>query len=50
MKKQQKGDYSVSLNLIWKSGKRIPQFRYLVDGNVWLNENEADKLVPAPLA
>ncbi|MCB0516137.1 MAG: isoamylase early set domain-containing protein [Chitinophagales bacterium] len=45
MKSSKKGDYSVSLNL--ESGKEY-QFRYLVDGNVWLNENEADKLVPAP--
>jgi 1,4-alpha-glucan branching enzyme len=42
MKKLKGGEYSVSLDL--PKGKEY-QFKYLLDGNSWLNEKEADKLV-----
>lgn len=42
MKQTRGGEYSVSLDL--PKGKEY-QFKYLLDGNSWLNDNEADKLV-----
>ena len=43
MKKLKGGDYKVTIAL--EKGKEY-QFRYLIDGNSWINEQEADKLVP----
>ena len=43
MKKLKGGDYKVTVAL--EKGKEY-QFRYLIDGNSWINEQEADKLVP----
>ncbi len=43
MTKQKNGDFSVSVNL--KNGSEY-QFRYLIDGNAWHNEKEADRFVP----
>ena len=39
------GEYSVSLQL--EAGKEY-QFRYLGNGNIWLNESDADKHVINP--
>jgi len=43
MKKMKSGEFSVSVNL--EKGKEY-QFKYLLDGWAWLNENEADNYVP----
>jgi 1,4-alpha-glucan branching enzyme len=43
MKKNKTGDYSVSLEL--EKGKEY-QFRYVIDGKEWINEDDADKFVP----
>ena len=43
MKKHRGGEYKATVAL--EKGKEY-QFRYLIDGNSWINENEADKLVP----
>ena len=43
MKKLKGGDYAVTVAL--RKGNEY-QFKYLIDGNSWLNEKEADKLVP----
>jgi len=43
MKKLKTGEYAVSVDL--EKGKEY-QFKYLVDGNSWVNEKEADKHVP----
>lgn len=43
MKKLKGGEYTVTVAL--QKGKEY-QFKYLIDGNSWLNEKEADKLVP----
>jgi 1,4-alpha-glucan branching enzyme len=43
MKKTKTGDYSVSLEL--EKGKEY-QFRYVIDGKEWINEDDADKFVP----
>lgn len=43
--KKVKGTFSVSVSL--KKGQEY-QFKYLIDGREWLNEQEADKLVPNP--
>jgi 1,4-alpha-glucan branching enzyme len=43
--KKVNGAFSVSVNL--KKGMEY-QFKYLIDGKEWLNENEADKMVPNP--
>lgn len=43
MKKLKSGDFSVTMNL---SKDKEYQFKYLLDGNDWVNEEAADKLVP----
>lgn len=43
MKKQKNGFFKAVVEL--ETGKEY-QFRYLVDGNVWVNDQEADKYVP----
>ena len=43
MKKLKGGEYAVSVDL--EKGKAY-QFKYLVDGNSWVNEKEADSHVP----
>jgi 1,4-alpha-glucan branching enzyme len=42
MKKLKSGEFTISLDL--KKGKEY-QFKYLIDGKEWINENEADKYV-----
>jgi 1,4-alpha-glucan branching enzyme len=39
MKKLKDGSFSATLNL--ESGRSY-QFRYLLDGTIWINDNEAD--------
>jgi 1,4-alpha-glucan branching enzyme len=46
MKKSKDGSFSVSVDM--ESG-REQQFRYLVDGFQWLNDEAADKYVITPL-
>jgi 1,4-alpha-glucan branching enzyme len=43
MKKLKGGEYKVTIAL--ERGKEY-QFKYLIDGKSWINEKEADKLVP----
>jgi hypothetical protein len=43
MKRIRGGEYAVTVLL--PKGREY-QFKYLIDGNSWVNENEADKLVP----
>jgi len=43
MKKLKGGEYAVTLAL--QKGKEY-QFKYLIDGDSWINEKEADKYVP----
>lgn len=43
MKKLKNGEFSTSVNL--DKGKEY-QFKYLIDGKKWINEQEADKHVP----
>jgi 1,4-alpha-glucan branching enzyme len=43
MKKLKTGEFTVSIDL--ETGKEY-QFKYLIDGNTWINELEADKYVP----
>jgi 1,4-alpha-glucan branching enzyme len=43
MKKQKNGEFSVSIDL--EKGREY-QFKYLINGKDWINESEADKLVP----
>ncbi len=45
MKGLKNGGYTVTVDL--EQGKEY-QFRYLVDGNTWLNDEEADKSAPTP--
>lgn len=47
MKKRSNGTYSVTVEL--PVGKEY-QFRYLLDGNAWMNEEEADKQVQSPFS
>lgn len=42
MKKLKSGEFSISIDL--KIGREY-QFKYLIDGKEWFNEDEADKLV-----
>jgi len=42
MKMLKNGDFSVSLDL--EKGKEY-EFRYLIDGSAWINDNEADNYV-----
>jgi 1,4-alpha-glucan branching enzyme len=46
LKKAKTGGWSVSLDL--ETGKEY-QFRYLIDGNIWENDPEADAFVPSGL-
>ncbi len=46
LKKTKTGEWSVSLDL--ETGKEY-QFRYLIDGNNWENDPEADKFVASGL-
>ncbi len=43
MKKQKNGFFKATVEL--ESGKNY-EFRYLVDGKIWLNDQEADKYAP----
>ncbi len=43
MKKNKTGEFAVSVDL--EKGKEY-QFKYLIDGQAWVNETEADKQVP----
>lgn len=45
MKKLKKGDFTITLNL--KPGREY-QFRYLIDGDKWENDWNADKYVKSP--
>ncbi|MBX2928288.1 MAG: isoamylase early set domain-containing protein [Saprospiraceae bacterium] len=45
MKKQKDGIFKAVVEL--ETGKEF-QFRYLVDGQNWLNDNAADKYTPTP--
>lgn len=47
MKRRKDGDFNLTLSL--EKGREY-QFRYLLDGNVWENDNEADKYVKSPYA
>ena len=42
MKKLKSGEFSVSVDL--ENGKEY-QFKYIVDGKVWVNDPEADKYI-----
>ncbi len=46
MSRLKTGDYKVTLDL---SVGQEYQFRYLIDGHVWVNDAEADKHTPAGL-
>jgi 1,4-alpha-glucan branching enzyme len=45
MKSLKAGGFSAILEL--EQGKEY-QFRYLIDGDAWLNDDEADKMAPTP--
>lgn len=45
MKKQKTGHFSLSITLL--SGRKY-QFRYLIDGDHWENDTQADAYVPNP--
>lgn len=45
MKKQKDGSFRTTVEL--ETGKEYA-FRYLVDGERWVNDNEADKYIPTP--
>ncbi len=47
MKKSKKGDFSASVTL---DNDREYQFRYLVNGGTWLNDEAADAYLPSPLS
>ena len=46
LKKAKTGGWSVSLDL--ETGKEY-QFRYLIDGDIWENDSQADSYVPSGL-
>jgi len=46
MKKSKEGIFSATLEL--ESGREY-QYRYLLDGSKWMNDDKADKQVPTPL-
>ena len=46
MKKNKDGVFSVALEL--ESGREY-QYRYLLDGSNWVNDDKADKVVSTPL-
>lgn len=47
MKSLKSGEFSTTVEL---EKDREYQFRYLIDGAVWTNDNEADKYVATPFA
>ena len=47
MKKTKTGDFTASLHL---DKERQYQFRYVVDGQTWLNDDEADAYVPTQVS
>ena len=47
LKKQKDGSYKGAVEL---AGGREYQFRYLLDGERWINDQAADKYVPAGVA
>lgn len=47
MKKTKSGDFTASLTL---EKDREYQFRYLVNGGTWLNDDAADAYLPSPLS
>lgn len=47
MKQLKSGDFSATVEL--PQGSEY-QFRYLIDGSEWTNDQEADKYVPTPFA
>ena len=46
MKKSKEGIFSVSIDL--ETGREY-QYRYLINGSKWINDDKPDKLVPTPL-
>ena len=46
MKRRKDGSFSVTLDL---ASDREYQFRYLIDGERWENDWEADKYLPSPI-
>lgn len=47
LKKQKNGDFAATLTL---PKDQEFQFRYLLDGAVWQNDNAADAYVPSPVS
>jgi len=47
MKKQKNGDFSTTLTL--PTDQQF-EFRYLIDGEQWQNDAEADAFVPSPIS
>ena len=47
MKKQKSGDFVSTLNLGIETSY---QFRYVLDGSEWLNDDMADAYVPSPIS
>lgn len=47
MKKSKSGEFSASVTL---ENDREYQFRYLVNGGTWLNDDAADAYLPSPLS
>jgi 1,4-alpha-glucan branching enzyme len=47
MKKSKSGDFTATINL---EKNREYQFRYLVNGGTWLNDEAADSYQPSPLS
>ena len=47
MKKQKNGDFSTTVTV---PKDQEFQFRYLIDGQQWQNDHEADAYVPSPLS
>jgi len=45
MKKLKNGDFTVTINL--QKGNQY-EFRYLIDGNTWMNDRHADQYIPSP--
>ncbi len=46
LKQLKNGSFSATIDL--EQGREY-QFRYLIDGNVWENDDEADKYVTSPM-
>ena len=47
LRKQKSGEFASSLNL---EVSHTYQFRYLIDGNYWLNDDMADAYVTSPIS